>query len=176
MSGPRISIRGTSGSGKSTLGKALAGHYGVPYTELDGIYHQANWVELNTEEFRRRVSLLVAEDGWVIEGNYKKVSDLVLARVDMLIWLDYPLAIVLWRVVTRTVRRGFFRLELWNGNRESIWRNFFTRESLVLWVLQTHGKRRREADAFMSDPAFAHVVRHRFRHPRETAAWFRGLS
>ena len=40
---------GNSGSGKTTLGRALAELLGVPFVELDGIFHQPGWTELPTE-------------------------------------------------------------------------------------------------------------------------------
>jgi adenylate kinase family enzyme len=52
----RISVVGTSGPGKSTAGRQLAQNLGVPYLELDSIYHQPGWVPLGPDEFRRRVT------------------------------------------------------------------------------------------------------------------------
>jgi adenylate kinase family enzyme len=86
----RVAVVGTSGSGKSTLGAALAGVLGVDYLELDSVYHQADWAPLPTEEFRRRVEAVAAAQGWVIDGGYSKVRDIVWARADTVAWLDLP--------------------------------------------------------------------------------------
>ena len=74
----RVSVVGTSGSGKSTLGAALAARLGVEFIELDAVYHQADWEPLPTPEFRRRVAAATASEGWVIDGGYSKVRDIVL--------------------------------------------------------------------------------------------------
>ena len=70
------------------------------------------------------------------------MRDLVWGRAELLVWLDYPLPLVLGRVVRRTLQRIVTREELWSGNREQ-WRHLFTRESLWLWALQTHHRRRK---------------------------------
>ena len=86
----RVSVVGNSGSGKSTLGAALAARLGVPYVELDSIFHQPGWAELPRDEFRERVGALADGDAWVIDGNYTAVRDLVWARADTVVWIDLP--------------------------------------------------------------------------------------
>src|SRR5579875_4043583 len=76
----RVSVVGCSGSGKSTVGRRLARDLHVPYIELDSIFHQPGWVPLPRDEFRRRVTEVVAADGWVIDGNYSSVQPLVWDR------------------------------------------------------------------------------------------------
>ena len=56
----RVSVVGTSGAGKSTLSRTLALRLGADFLELDSVFHQADWVPLPTEEFRRRVGAAVA--------------------------------------------------------------------------------------------------------------------
>lgn len=62
----RISLVGVSGSGKSTDGRRLATSLGLPFVELDAIFHQAGWRDLPTDEFRTRVRDAVATDAWVV--------------------------------------------------------------------------------------------------------------
>ena len=153
------------------MGKDLAARMDAPFIELDSINHQPNWVEIETPEFRRRVSEIVAQESWVIDGNYTKVSDLVLTRADTVIWLDYPLPFVLARLCRRILRRGILQEELWNGNRENLWRHLFTRESLILWVLRMHGRNRKRALEFCANPEFAHLVRIHFRDAKVADGW-----
>ena len=137
----RVSIVGCSGTGKSRLGRALAERIGVPYVELDGIYHQADWQHPSSEEFRAAVAAVTAGDAWVIDGNYSEVQDIVRDRADTIVWLDLPKAVVMRRVVGRTLRRVAFREVLWNGNRER-WRNLVRldpEESIILWAWTRHG-------------------------------------
>jgi ABC-type phosphonate transport system ATPase subunit len=73
----RISVVGNSGSGKTTVAKALAARLSVRHVELDAIYHQANWTPLPTDQFRRRVADAITSDGWVVDGNYSSVRDVI---------------------------------------------------------------------------------------------------
>jgi adenylate kinase family enzyme len=172
----RIAIHGTSGSGKSTLARALAKRMGIEHIELDSLWHEPNWKEAELEVFRERVRFAVEGDGWVSDGNYRKVRDLVYPRCDTILWLDYGLPLILWRLTRRILRRGLLREELWHGNRESIYRHLFTRESLYLWVLSSYKRRRLDCEETMSDPALAHIDRLRFRSPRELRRWVGSLD
>jgi adenylate kinase family enzyme len=137
----RVSVVGNSGSGKTTLARRLGAVLGVPHVELDAIFHQPGWTELSTDEFRQRVAAeLRSEDGWVIDGNYGAVRDLVWAQADTVVWLDLPKPTVMRRLIQRTIRRALTREELWNGNREPIGGMFRRdpRENLILWSWTHH--------------------------------------
>jgi adenylate kinase family enzyme len=155
----QVSVVGTSGSGKSTLASQLAEILGAPYLELDAVHHQPGWEPLPTDEFRRVVAARAAAGGWVIDGNYGSVRDLVWARADTVVWLDLPKRTVMRRVVWRTLRRVALRRELWNGNRER-WQNFFTwnpEQSVISWAWHKHAADRAKYAAAAADPANAHL-------------------
>ena len=155
----RVSVVGTSGSGKSTLARELAETLGVPHLELDAVHHQPGWAPLPTDEFRRIVAARAAAGGWVIDGNYGRVRDLVWARADTVVWLDLPKRTVMRQVVWRTLRRVALRRELWNGNRER-WRNFLTwnpEQSVISWAWHKHAPDRAKYAAAAASPASAHL-------------------
>ena len=155
----RVSVVGTSGAGKSTVARELAAILGVPYLELDGVFHQPDWEPLPAEDFRRTVAAQAAADGWVIDGNYSTDRPLVWARADTVVWLDLPRRIVMRQIIWRTLRRVAGRVELWNGNREH-WRNFFTlnpEESVISWAWHKHAEYRARYSAAAADPANAHL-------------------
>src|SRR5215471_17193904 len=110
---------GIMGAGKSTFARRVADVLDVPCVELDGLFHQPNWTELPRDDFRARVADVVGGDGWVVDGNYGAVRDLVWKRADTVVFLDPSRPKALRRVLIRTVRRCATRQELWNGNRES---------------------------------------------------------
>jgi adenylate kinase family enzyme len=156
----RVSVVGTSGSGKSTMARQLADALGVPYLELDSVFHQPGWEPLPEDEFRRVAEAAAAGDRWVIDGNYSAVRLLVWARADTVVWLDLPKWIVMWQVVGRTLHRAVTRQELWNGNRESL-RNFLTwapEESIISWAWHNHAKYRQRYSAAEADPTNAHLT------------------
>jgi adenylate kinase family enzyme len=173
---PRIAVMGTTCSGKSTLARALAERLDVPYLELDALYWGAGWAKPEREDFRHRVEPFVSKEAWVVDGNYTStLGDLVLRRADTVVWLDLPLARILWRVSRRTIGRVVRRTELWSGNRET-WRNaFFTRESLFVWAVQTHGRFRRRLPVRLATD-FPHIHLVRLRSPREIRRWLAQLE
>jgi len=142
---PKIAVVGTSGSGKTTVARALARRLGLPHVELDALFHGPGWTTTPVEEFRRRVASATETDGWVVDGNYESsLGDLVLERADTVVWLDVPLRVALTRVTRRTIRRIRPNEELWNRNRES-WRGgFFGWESMFVWTIRSHIRRRRD--------------------------------
>lgn len=51
----------------------------------------------------------MSHNAWVTDGNYSAVQDLVLAKADTVVWLDYPLFTVFKQLTPRTFRRVFLR-------------------------------------------------------------------
>ena len=165
-----MSVIGCSGAGKTTFGRALAARLGVPFIELDAIFHQPGWTELPDDEFRARVRDVVAADGWVVDGNYAVVRPIVLERATHVAWLDYSRPRVMQQVIRRSVSRAITRRELWNGNKENAleWLN---PEHPIRWAWSTHGRRRHEYEARFRDPQYAHVDVSRFPTPGAARAW-----
>ncbi|WFE23061.1 AAA family ATPase [Solwaraspora sp. WMMD937] len=150
----RVSVMGAPGSGKSTLAAELAVRLGVPHIELDALFHQQDWQPTPTPQFRERVAAAVSGDGWVVDGNYSTVRDLIWQRTETVIWFDLPRRQVMQQIVRRTVRRAARRVELWNGNRER-WSNVFSldpAESIIVWAWQQHARYRSRLQAASADP------------------------
>jgi len=148
----KIIVIGPAGSGKSTLAKILASRIGARYLELDSVYHQANWQPIDNDEFRRIVDEVTHEDSWVIDGNYlSTIGENVWRRADAIVWLDRPFIVVLGRLVIRTLRRTLSRQELWNGNRESFIGNFFTKDSVIFFMINKWKSQKRKYAAIFDD-------------------------
>lgn len=137
----RVSVVGNSGSGKTTFARRLATILHASHVELDGIFHQPGWTQLETEQFREKVTTAIGADAWVVCGNYRHVIDIVWSKADTVIVFDFPRRIVMWRVVKRTVRRFIKREELWNGNKEPF-KNFIAlhnpEKSIISWAWTRH--------------------------------------
>ena len=170
----RVSVVGTTGSGKTTLALELAAMLACPHIELDALFWGPGWTMAELPIFRSRVAAVVAGDGWVVDGGYSDVRDLVWARADTVVWLDYPLALTLSRLLRRIAARVRDGAELWpgTGNRETIRNQVFTRDPLVWFAIRTHRGRRRRIAEMLAQPEYAHLVVHRFREPREADEWF----
>lgn len=171
MPGQRIVVVGTTGSGKTTMAARLAAVRGCRHVELDALHWEPNWTEAPLEVFRRRVEQALVGETWTVDGNYSEVRDIVWGRADTVVWLDYALPVILWRLVRRTIRRVVTREELWNGNRERFWTQFLSRESLFLYALKTYHARRRTYSALGRQPAYEHVEMIRLRSPRAAEEW-----
>ncbi len=174
--GQRISVVGTSGSGKTTVGRAIACRLGIPFIELDALAWLPGWTNRPLAELRELVEERTRGPSWVVDGNYSKVRDLVWGRADTVVWLDYPFRRVFGQLLHRTVRRALRREELWNGNRESLRMSFFSRESILLWAIRTHGRRKRQYPELLALPEHAHLKVIRLRSPAATRRWLDGLT
>jgi adenylate kinase family enzyme len=169
-------VVGTTGSGKTTLARQLAKRLALSHVELDALHWNPQWTPAPPEVFRARVSAALSGERWVVDGNYHQARDLIWQRADTLIWLDYPLPLVLWRLWWRTLWRTTRHPELWNGNRET-WRGaFFSRDSLFIWAFKTYKKRRKEYPEVLAQPEYAHLAVGRFRSPRDTQQWLANLK
>lgn len=171
----RVVVVGVCGSGKTTLAGQLALRLDARHVELDALHWDADWQPAAREVFRERARQATAGESWVTDGNYSVVRDIVWGQADTLVWLDYPLWLILIRLIRRTVRRTLRREVLWNGNREER-RNWFDKDSLVLWALKTHGKKHREYPTLLRSEPHQHLRVLRFHWPAETDAWLRSVS
>ena len=168
---PRIVVVGSTGSGKTTLARQLSRLLDVPNVELDALNFEPNWVTAPTDVFRRRVQEALEGDTWIADGNYSAVRDLVWPRATVLVWLNYPLRVLIWRLLRRTMGRTLRKEELWSGNRERFFTQFFSRESLFLWLFRTYWRRRRLYPLAFKQPEHSHLEIVILRSQKETRAW-----
>jgi adenylate kinase family enzyme len=168
----RILVVGCSGSGKSTLARAMSTRLGLPYRELDALHHGPNWVP--RPEFAADVSRFAGTDAWICEWQYSAVRPLLLARAELLVWLDLPRWRVFGQLVPRTVRRRVRRVELWNGNVEPpLWTLFTDRDHILRWAWRTYPRTAQRIGAVLDQPDGPPVVR--LRNRAETRAWLARL-
>ena len=119
--GPRIAILGPSNSGKSTLAQAIARLRGLPVVHLDQLFHQphTDWQSRPTAEFVRLHDEAIAQERWVMDGNYSNCTPQRLARATGLILLELPTMTSLLRYL----RRCWFERERaggLTGGRDSV--------------------------------------------------------
>lgn len=174
--GQRISVVGTSGSGKTTLACQISQRLTIPHVELDALHWKPNWTEVPTAAFRERVAQVLIDNKWVVDGNYSQVRDIVWSRADTVVWLDYSLSVIMGRLLWRTFRRSVMQEELWNGNRETLQKALFSRDSILLWALQTYRQRRREYPVLLNQPEYSHLLVVHLRSPQATRNWLSSLK
>ena len=83
----RVMVIGCSGAGKSTLAIRLGRRLGLPVVHLDQRFWKPGWVETPDDEWDERMRELVAEERWVIDGNYGRTQVMRMERADTIIFL-----------------------------------------------------------------------------------------
>ena len=88
----------------------------------------------------------------------------------MLIWLNYSFPFIFGRLTKRTARRVLRQERLFANNRESVRRSFFSRDSILFYLIQTYSRRRREYRKLFNDDRYAHLQRIEISQPRDAEA------
>lgn len=172
----RVMVVGTSCSGKTTFARDLAGRLDVPHVELDAIHWLPGWQERETEEFKALITKETRSDAWVTDGNYRAVHDILLKRATAIIWLNYPFPLTFWRAVKRTVHRALTGQKICGDNRESIRIAFFSRQSIILWVITSYRRRKRQYRSFFDSDAFAHIAKFELTSPDDAKVFLEQIE
>lgn len=161
----RVLVIGCSGGGKSTLARALGAKLALPVVHLDVLFWKPGWVESTYDEFRPKVAAAVAEDRWIVDGNFSRTFDIRLPRADTIVWVDQPRRVCLWRAFRRTMTQfGETRADLAPGCPEKIDPAFYR----FIWNFKkTHDAMIEEGLA--RDAAHAQIFR--LRSDKEIAAF-----
>ncbi|MEU6763945.1 adenylate kinase [Streptomyces sp. NPDC046853] len=169
----KIAVFGLPGTGKSTLARELSIRTGISATSLDAVLFAPGGT-LPLDDFRTEAARITDGPAWIVEGNYSKLADIVWHRADVLVWLDYPLPVIAWRVAARWARQVTGREPNPNGltfrrtftARRSVWRN--------AWRKYRANRPRYARQA--SEAAAVGVRVLRSRSPRQTLRWAHELS
>jgi hypothetical protein len=169
----RILILGRTGSGKTTLARELAAAVGVPHVELDALYFGPNFSTAPLSVLRERTSAAIAGDRWVTDGNKSAVRDLVWPRADTVIWLDYPVAVCLWRLGKRALwRTSVLKAQAAETDgKAGLARQFLSAAKGVLTALRSHRGQRREYPKMFAEQKNRHLAVLRLRSPRAARRW-----
>ena len=172
LTGQRILIYGVTGSGKTSLAARLRELTGLPWTEVDSLTWEPGWIEVPTDLQRERIAAICSQERWILDSAYAKWIDIPLARVDLIIGLDYPRAVSLLRLLRRTFMRAWDKKPICNGNFES-WRIVFSTQSILVWHFKSFrrkSKRIREWERDGSIPVL------RFTRPHHVERWLQGIA
>lgn len=139
----KIIITGTTCTGKTTLGRKLSKGLSIPQIDLDNFYFLPNWVEKEKEKF---VQDVVDEVGgkkeWIVTGSYQTLlKDTIWQQASVIVWLDYPLSLIVRRYLIRTFKRVVFREKCCGENYETLGRTF-SKNSLFLWIFKSYWRRK----------------------------------
>ena len=154
----KIIITGTTCTGKTTLGRKLSRELSIKQIDLDELHFLPNWVEKKNAVFIDDVHRELENlDEWIVTGSYQTLlKDSVWQDASSIIWLDYPLHLILRRYFIRTYRRVFLKEKCCGDNYETLGRTF-SKESLFLWIFKTYWHRKRRMNNWMNT-IFSHKL------------------
>ena len=92
-----------------------------------------------TDEQRRRIERICRGDAWILDSIYSTWLDLVLARAQVIVALDYPRWLSYGRLLRRTAARMITREPVCNGNVELL-RNVLARDSILWFHFRSFGR------------------------------------
>ena len=165
---PRMIVIGSSCAGKSTLSQKLSKELQCTYIQLDALNWLPNWVERDSADLLALLEEAVTQnEHWVLDGNYTRTQPVSWPRAEVVVWLNYPFRIVIWRALKRAFRRSFKGEILYSGNRETFRRTFLSRDSILWWLVHTFHRRRRKYTALFASGKYPHLHVIELRHPRE---------
>lgn len=95
-------IVGIVASGKTTLAKRLSKENNICHYEIDSIVHDDyNNIKRCVDEQLKIINDINKNDNWIIEGTLRKDLDILLQYADKIIFIDVPLRIRKFRIITR---------------------------------------------------------------------------
>lgn len=97
----RILVLGCPGGGKTTFALALRQRLRLPVVHLDQLYWNPDATNVSEAVFDARLAQALAQDRWIIDGNYSRTLPRRLARCDTAFFLDYPAEVCLSGVEAR---------------------------------------------------------------------------
>lgn len=97
----RIMIIGCGGAGKSTLARQLGERLNLPVVHLDKLFWKPGWISVSREEFDRLHREALAEEKWILDGNFDRTMAERIRHCDTVIYLDFSRVACLMGVVKR---------------------------------------------------------------------------
>jgi len=101
----KLAIIGSPGSGKSTLAAKLHAITSIPVYHLDQYFWKPGWQRPDRAEFAKVHHELCDRNSWIIEGMAVRHFDYRAEKADVIIFLDIPLWLCLYRIFKRAITR-----------------------------------------------------------------------
>lgn len=115
QSNKKILVIGSPGAGKSTLTKKMSQISGIPAIHLDALFWQPHWTETPQTEWLEIVRKIIKNKKWIMDGNFSSSFDIRIPTADLIVFLDFPRWICMWRIFQRVLQNhGKVRYDMGN--------------------------------------------------------------
>lgn len=103
----KIIVIGCPGSGKTTFAEKLRDKTGLPLYYLDAIWHKPDRTHISRDDFDTRLSEILKEDSWIIDGNYQRTMPRRMEVCDTVILFDLPTDLCIEGASSRLGKRRY---------------------------------------------------------------------
>lgn len=154
-------VYGVTGAGKSTYAAALGRLLDLPVVAVDELTWQPGpladppgqpWQAEPLERQREVVGQVCAGDDWIIDHGYGSWLDIPLARVELIVGLDFSRLVSLNRLIRRCLRNIRRHTPICHGNVET-WGTLVGEHSIVRWHFHSFARKRARIRGWAADPA-----------------------
>lgn len=128
-------IIGSPGAGKSYLSLKIFNKYNIDYYELDNIYWLKNWQRQDNDTFRKKVTDIMTNDSWIIDGYYEQVKDIIEEEKPFVVIVKKNILVLLFRVIIRSFKRIILKKKVCGENFENI-SFLFSKEGMIQYTIQ----------------------------------------
>lgn len=167
----RIAIIGTTGSGKTTLAGEISALLDISVYSLDILQKDEDGHKIDSLDFLKRVEEIASADSWILDGGYKITNPIVFKNAQAVIWLDYPLRIVLPRRIRRnlSLRSPYSSLA-----PKTFVHRFGNFSQLVRITIRKHRHLKKTYKSLPED--YPHLQIFHFTHPYQKQLWMEVLQ
>jgi hypothetical protein len=165
----RILVIGNSGAGKSTLSKRLSDRLHVPFFPSDPFYWEPGWRAAPADKVFRQLREVIAQEAWILDGNFDEHHEFVWRHADCIIWLDYSLPTITKQIISRNFKWLFLREPVWPGNKMTLRKAV----SGIRHAIRSYPLKRRNYPCWLAE--LSSIPHRRFRTKQETEAWLQSL-
>lgn len=97
----KVIVIGCPGGGKSTFARKLHEKCGLPLYYLDMIWWRDDKSTISQIEFDAKLGEIMAQDSWIIDGNYNRTLEMRVKECDTVFFLDLPTEVCVEGITAR---------------------------------------------------------------------------